>query len=197
MDHSPPRPRRIALAVRLLRRVAQARGFLPVIGIVAAADYALWFLPSKTLVIVAAVVHPRDWWRISAWFTAGSVVGATAFAALVAYMGPPVLEWAFGDLSNSGAWQRAHALVLEWGAAALFVLAALPWPLRTVVAACAVLQLPLAVIAASILVGRFLGFCALTWLCSHAPNVLLRSPRLREAFAEATAPEGAGPGMGT
>ena len=176
--------------------MAASRGFLPLIGLVAAADYALWFLPSKTLVMVAAALHPRDWWRISAWFTAGSVVGATAFAAAVAHLGPPVLAYAFGDVATSAAWQRAHALVVEWGAAALFVLAALPWPLRTVVAACAVLQLPLPVIAASIAAGRFLGFCVLTWVCGRAPDVLMRSPRIKAAFSEAPGNPGPeGPGL--
>jgi hypothetical protein len=37
--------------------------------------------------------------------------------------------------------QVARTLVLDWGALALFVMAALPLPLRTVVAACAVLDL--------------------------------------------------------
>lgn len=186
MEHALPRPRRLALAVRLLRRMGASRGFLPVIGLVAAADYALWFLPSKTLVLVAAALHPHAWWRISAWFTAGSVAGATAFAALVSYLGPPVLAYAFGDIATSGAWLRAHALVLEWGAAALFVLAALPWPLRTVVAACAVLQLPLPVIAASIAAGRFIGFCGLAWVFGRAPGLLTRFPRVQAAFNDAT-----------
>jgi membrane protein YqaA with SNARE-associated domain len=167
--------------------VSRARGFLPLIGLVAAGDYVLWFLPSKTLVIVAALLHPRAWWRISAWFTAGSVVGATGFAAVVAYVGPPVLVYLFGDLSASQSWQHAHTIVLRWGAAALVVLAALPWPLRTVVAACAVLELPLPVIAVSIAAGRFAGFSGLTWLCGRTPGVLLRSPRIKAALGDAMA----------
>jgi membrane protein YqaA with SNARE-associated domain len=193
MSEARPRQHRLALAIHLLRRMAGARGFLPVIGLVAAGDYVLWFLPSKTLVIVAAMLHPRDWWRIAAWFTAGSVVGATAFAALVGYLGPPVLGYLFGDLSTSTAWQRAHTIVREWGALALFVMAALPWPLRTVVAACAVLGMPLAVIGASVATGRFAGFSVLMWICGHTPSLLMRSPRINAMFDDASAPEeGAG-----
>jgi membrane protein YqaA with SNARE-associated domain len=187
MSDAPLSQRRLALAVRLLRRMSGGRGFLPIIGLVAAGDYALWFLPSKTLVIVAAMLHPGAWWRIAAWFTAGSVVGATAFAALVEYLGPSVLAFVFGDVSTSAAWQRAHALVSEWGAVALLVMAALPWPLRTVVAVCAVLDLPLTVIASSIATGRFAGFSVLTWICGHTPRVLMRSARIKAAFGHATA----------
>jgi hypothetical protein len=186
MPQVAPPPRRWSPAVALLRRVSQSRGVLPLIALVAAADYVLWFLPSKTLVIVTALLHPRAWWRIAAWFSVGSVAGATAFAAVVAAMGPPLLATLFGDLASSAPWQHAHALVRQWGAAALFVFAALPWPLRTIVAACAVLDLPLAVIAASVAAGRFAGFCALTWVCGKMPGVLLRSPRISAAFDQAT-----------
>ncbi len=178
-------PRRWPLAVALLRRVSRSRGVLPVVGLVAAADYVFWFLPSKTLVIVTALLHPGAWWRIAAWFTAGSVAGATAFAAVVAAVGPPLLASLFGDLAASGPWQHAHALVREWGAAALLVFAALPWPLRTIVAACAVLDLPLAVIAASVAVGRLAGFSVLTWVCARVPGVLTRSPKIAAAMDEA------------
>jgi len=186
MHQAAPPPRRRSPVVALLRRVSQARGVLPVIGLVAAADYAFWFLPSKTLVIVTALLHPGAWWKIAAWFTAGSVVGATAFAAAVAAVGPPLLASLFGDLATSGPWQHAHALVRQWGAAALFVFAALPWPLRTIVAACAVLDLPLPVIAASVAVGRFGGFSVLTWLCGKMPGLLMRSPRIAAAVEQAT-----------
>ena len=182
---SPRTPRRLAVAVNLLRRVSSSRHFLPIVGLVAAADYARWFLPSKTLVIVAALLHPGAWLRITAWFTAGSVVGGTAFAALVAWFGPPMLAYLFGDVSASAVWQRAHALILDWGAVALFVMAALPWPLRTVVAACAVLDLPLAVIAGSIGAGRFLGFAALTYTCGRAPHMLTRYKSVRAALGDA------------
>jgi hypothetical protein len=189
MSHARPRQRRLALAVHLLRRVSGSRGFLPVIGLVAAGDYVLWFLPSKTLVIVAAMLHPRQWMRIAAWFTAGSVIGATAFAILVSVLGPPVLDYLFGDISTSASWQYAHTLVRDWGVLALFVMAALPSPLRTIVAACAVLDMPLALIAASVAAGRFAGFSVLTWMCSHTPKLLMRSARIRAAFGDATARE--------
>jgi len=172
-------------ALGLLRRVSSSRHFLPVLGLVAAADYALWFLPSKTLVIVAALLHPHAWLRITAWFTAGSVLGATAFAGVVAWFGPPVLAYLFGDLSQSAAWQRAHALMVEWGALALFVMAALPWPLRTAVAVCTVLGLPVAGIAGAIAAGRFLGFAGLTYTCSRAPHLLTRYRSVNEALGRA------------
>jgi hypothetical protein len=176
---------RLAFTVRLLRRMSASRKFLPILGLVAAADYALWFLPSKSLVIVAALLHPHAWLRITAWFTAGSVVGATAFAAAVGWFGPPLLSYLFGDLAGSGTWQRAHALMVEWGALALFVMAALPWPLRTAVAVCTVLGLPLAVIAASIAAGRFLGFAGLTYTCGRAPHLLTRYRSVNAALGEA------------
>lgn len=190
MSDVPPYQRRIASALHLLRRVSGARQFLPIIGLVAAGDYALWFLPSKTLVIVAAMLHPQDWWRIAAWFTAGSVVGATAFAAVVGYLGPPVLDYLFGEISVSESWQAARTLVQDWGVLALFVMAALPLPMRTVVAACAVLDMPLATIAAAIATGRLAGFSVLTWLCGHTPEVLMRSSRIRAAFGSVNAPTG-------
>jgi hypothetical protein len=193
MSHVAPTPRRRSPVVAVIRRVLQSRAILPAIGIIAAADYVVWFLPSKTLVIVAALLHPGRWWRIAAWFTAGSVAGATAFAAVVAAVGPPILTALFGDLASSVAWQQAHAIVRQWGAAALFVAAALPWPLRTIVAACAVLDLPLAVIAASVAAGRFGGFSLLTWLCARVPGVLLRSPRIAAAFEQVTGGESGDP----
>lgn len=165
--------------------MAGSRHFLPILGLVAAADYALWFLPSKTLVIVAALLHPHAWLRITAWFTAGSVVGASAFAVAVGWFGPPLLAYLFGDLEASAAWRRAHALMVEWGALALFVMAALPWPLRTAVAVCTVLGLPLPVIAASIAAGRFLGFAGLTYTCGRAPHLLTRYRSVNQALGEA------------
>ena len=165
--------------------MSASRHFLPVLGLVAAADYAIWFLPSKTMVIVAALLHPRAWLRITAWFTAGSVVGATAFAVVVGWFGPPLLAYLFGDLTESATWQRAHALVVDWGALALFVMAALPWPLRTAVAVCTVLALPLPVMAVSIAIGRFIGFAGLTYTCARAPHLLTRYRSVNSALGEA------------
>ncbi len=161
-----------------LRRHVQRPWFAPVAGIASGLDAIAPVMPTQTLLIGTAVLHPRRWWSHGLWFALGATLGGTALSAALATWGPEA--WAAAGLATPAALAgpRLQAAVQQYGAWALFVLALVPLPARTATAACALLGVPWPQVAAALAGGRLVAFPLLAWLASRRPAWLARLPGL-------------------
>lgn len=157
----------------LHRRAAQ-RGFLPLSGLFTALDAFLPVVPATSMLVASVLLRPRHWRRAAVWFALGGAAGALAFGALISLAGRPTLEQLLGSVAGSERWLRMEGLVQAHGVLILFVLALGPWPVRTVVAVCALGGIALLQIGLVVLTARLIGFTALAWLTVRAPVWLSR-----------------------
>lgn len=189
----PAPPSRLGRWGTWLRRFSRRPWFLPAAGGVSAADFFLPVLPTQTLLIASVLLHPNRWLRTALWFVAGGVLGGALLAAAVGAWGPAVIETIFGDAMQSSGWERVSALVQDHGAIALAVLAMIPWPMRTGVAVCALLGVPLWETVAALVIGRGIAFPGFAFLLSRSPAWLMRLPYFARLRAEVRALETAAP----
>lgn len=166
-----------------LHRRAEHRDFLPLSGAITAFDAFLPVVPATSMLVAVVLLRPSQWRRAAIWFALGGTVGALTLGALIALAGRPMLDQLLGETVGSGRWLRMEALVESSGALVLFVAALGPWPVRTMVAVCALAGIPLLQIGVVVLVARLAGFMVLAWLTARAPAWLARFRPFRRMVA--------------
>ncbi|MCM2277166.1 MAG: hypothetical protein NDJ89_03755 [Oligoflexia bacterium] len=145
--------------------------YLPLLGGLAAADLFLIFIPTDGFLVTTAMLRPRKWVFASLWAALGSAAGSAAFAWVFATIG-------HGAFSDNG-WVRSTAFVEEHGAWALALVTLGPIPINVGVLAAAILDMPPAVVFASVFCGRLGRYLFLAWAATHAPRLLTRLTGVR------------------
>ena len=163
---------RAPLAVRIARWVG-ARVDSPLYpaatAVSSAADAFIPIAPANTLLVATILARPARWRVAPLWFAAGTTVGAVAFAALVAQVGPALIGGAMPEIDP-----RVDAWIDTYGAFAAFGLACVPLSMRTATAALALAGIPLPELALAIGAGRLISFCVVSTVARFAPEPLRR-----------------------
>jgi membrane protein YqaA with SNARE-associated domain len=169
-------PRRAARIFRALRGMADRPWFLPAAAVPPFLDYVLPFLPGPSLLAALSVVAPRRWPGLAAAFTLASAAGAMAMGFAIGYLGqhitlPPEADAIVARVREHGWW-------------ALALLAAMPWPPRVAVTACAVAGVPPLNIGLAVLLGRAVPTAAIAATAARAPRLLARWRPFARLLAE-------------
>ena len=101
--------------------------FYPLIlGAMAFALMISALIPFEVVLIPAIAASPEKWKRHCFASVIGSAIGATALAAIFLYFGWPLITHLFPDLVESRGWLWPRDWIMNYGAIALMILAALP-----------------------------------------------------------------------
>lgn len=177
-DAVPLSPTRSTRAIVWLRSRIDRPGFWLSAAAVSAGDFFAPILPTQSLLVAATLLRPTRWRRTATAFVVGGALGGTALAFALQRLGLPLL-----DAIASDGWQSIRSFLRTHGALGLFLLTALPWPMRSGVVACALGGVPLLHIAAALLAGRAIAFPTLAWLVSRSPHWLERFAAIRRLRA--------------
>lgn len=176
-----------------VRRHSGRRWSVPCAAGITTLDAVLPLVPTQSLLIALACLHPRRWLRTGLWFALGGVLGGIVLAGAVGVLGVDHFAAArAGDGAGSDGWHAvATTWIRAWGPWALALLALLPLPVRTAIIVCAVGGVPLPAIALALAAGRVVAFPGLAWLVTRRPAWLARLTRRARSGAArlARAPE--------
>ena len=166
---------------------------VPLTATSTAADAILPVLPTQTLLVTLALLHPQRWLRTGLWFAWGSVLVGDLMALAVGQLGTEVVARALAAVgveaaTHPDAETGVLAWVREYGPWALAVLALGPWPVRSAVALCALSGVSWLAIAGALAAGRVMAFPGLAWLVTRRPAWLIRVMPRRARLPEIAGP---------
>lgn len=166
--------RRLKRWVDLIQSHADRWWYAPAIALLAALDSFLVIIPTDGLLVGASMLAPRRWIYTALIVTLGSSTGALVLAALLEYHGLPLLLYLSPGLDETAAWNWSVKLMEDWGEVTLFLISLSPIMQQPAVALAALAGMPLVQVFLFVFFGRLLKYGFLSWLATHAPNMLNR-----------------------
>ena len=137
-------------------------------------DFFVPILPGASLVMASSLMQPKKWIIFAVTTTLGAAAGSFVTSFLIQLFGDQLLEVLFPGITASSGWGQATSLVRDYGGFALFVMACVPVPIRTLTVVAAISGIGWPVILIATLLGRFICFGTLSYLASRAPQYMLR-----------------------
>ncbi|MCB0405059.1 MAG: hypothetical protein KDD51_09750 [Bdellovibrionales bacterium] len=165
--------RKLAFWTRKFQRYSDRRWYLPLLATVVGLDLFFLVVPSDGLLVSSVMLRPKRWMRICLWVSVGSSLGALALAALVQWDSIWLMD-VFPGLFQSSQWESTNAFIDQHGAWALALFSFSILPQQPAVVISALAGMPLELILASVLVGRFVKYAILSYVASHAPRLIYR-----------------------
>jgi membrane protein YqaA with SNARE-associated domain len=167
--------RRLGFTQRI-KNFADRSWYAPLIGVFAGADQFIVIIPIEWLLIPGVLMRPRRWLSSGLWVATGCALGALALAAVAKFYGLDLLaQWAPSVVHSKG-WGHATHYLEDYGAVALFLIAASPIPQQPAVALAGLTKIALPKVFVAVWLGRAIKYCFVAWLASHAPGLLAKLP---------------------
>lgn len=160
-----------------LKRYVDRPWYTYFVGFLTCINNFIFVLPSDAFLVSAVLVRPRSWLRVAIVASTGSALGGLALAALLEWNPDYVMRELLPSLYQSHAWARVEPYVNRYGAWAVGVVAALPFPQVPAVVIAALAGVPLHEIFLGCWLGRLPKWALFSWLTSHAPHLVARFTR--------------------
>ncbi len=149
-------------------------------------DMFVLFIPSDGLLVSAVLMRPKRWVRTFIIVSTGSALGALLLAYLLQWNPDYIMNDLFPYLFQNEGWKGTDRFVDDYGALALGVIAASPFPQLPAVMVASLAGMPLFSIFLACWIGRLSKYALFAWLASHAPKYLLRFRGLTKEVEELT-----------
>lgn len=164
--------KRMIKAIQHLQVYGQRWWYPPLLGLLAAIDHYVLFIPVDGLLASSALLNPRRWVVLTIYFTIGSTIGVLGFVWILHIIGIEKLMALFPVVFDSPAWQMAQDFFHTYGSWVVLLSGASPFPQQPAVITTALAEVPFWTIAGMLVVGRLLKFTLIAYLSSFAPKKL-------------------------
>jgi membrane protein YqaA with SNARE-associated domain len=169
-----------AIQNKLIKWLASLEGYVskfwfpPLLGVLAAADAFLVFIPTDGILVSSTMATPKRWFWLAFCGALGSSLGAFALFILSRHYGLPWIDVHFSEFIHSKNWIEFNHLIDHWGW--LFVLAysATPFPQQPVVLIAGLSEIHLIPFCLATFVGRLVKFLVVAYAGARAPWLLKR-----------------------
>ena len=151
-----------------------------VLGAVALIDNFIFLIPIAAILVTSVLTARKRWFPLALWTAIGSSIGAILFSLVIFHFGISIIETFTPGLMTHRSWHEASHLINEYGTWALFLVCALPISEHVIIVLAVLAKIPLTTVAFGITAGKLVKFFALSYLASHAPNVLLKLKWLKK-----------------
>ncbi|OQW47479.1 MAG: hypothetical protein A4S09_15270 [Proteobacteria bacterium SG_bin7] len=115
-------------------------------------------VPVTFILSVFAMKGRQSKWRVVALSSVGSALGALLLAGAFHLWGFMLLSSYYPDLVTAPSWTFIESWVAKYGMFAIAGIAAVPLPLTPALALCGLMRMPLVILFASVLIGKFLKY---------------------------------------
>lgn len=159
----------------LLQRSAHGPGFLIVITLLSLLGTATAAYPVTVVVIPAALLVPQRWVQVSIASALGSAAGATLLVLVFHHLGWELLYGQFPDLMQHQRWSDFTGWINDYGAAALFIIAATPLPQTPALIILSTGQHPYLLVFVAMLAGKLIKYGVCARLAALFPERFRRS----------------------
>ena len=157
-----------------LEKHADRPWYIPTIALLAGLDLFVVIIPTDGLLVTSALLLPKKWMRLACFVSLGSALGALCLTVAIQYWGHDFLEHLGVGALGSDSWTYWSEVLHRFGWLALVGLAAGPLPLQPGTVVAAVGNVPPSEVFTFILLGRLMKYLLLSWVATHAPNLLSR-----------------------
>jgi membrane protein YqaA with SNARE-associated domain len=160
-----------------LEKKARARGFPAWLGVCALFATATLTLPVEFLVVLGVLVSPARWLGVSLWAALGSSLGTAGLYFAFHHLGWNLLVAWYPDLLTSQLWADTTRWLSRYGAVALFLLMAVPFPVAKTpaLAFVAIYRMPIIEVALAIGLGKLLKYAVYAFIVSRFPASFSRA----------------------
>lgn len=180
--------RRLPAWLRHLLVASATHRYYPLVMAALAFGVTMTFsFPFAALLVPATLLAPKRWLSLGSLCGLGSGLGAAVLVALFHDLGWDVIAQRYPDLIQSDALQWMGDWLRQYGAVALLVIAASPVPHTPALLVYAMVDPQLALVVASVGLGRGLKYTLLTWLTARYPARFVSYP-LTTAEADTPSP---------
>lgn len=159
-------------AIRHLQVYGQKWWYPPLLGVLAAIDHYVIFIPVDGLLASSALLNPKRWITLVIYFTVGSTVGVLGYVWILNVIGIERLMALVPGLFESQAWSLAQDFFHTHGSWVVLLSGASPLPQQPAVITTALAQVPFWTIAGMLVTGRALKFALIGYISSNAPQKL-------------------------
>jgi membrane protein YqaA with SNARE-associated domain len=163
---------KIQNAIKILQRHTNRNWYPPFIGVLAALDNLVLIVPTDGILISSSIITPKRWFILALCLAIGSTFGAMVLAALVELHGLPWILEIYPGISETQSWMLSQKFFDQYGLILVFAVAATPLVQQPTVILASLANTPLLQLAIVIFAGRFIKFLLMSYLGSHAPNLL-------------------------
>jgi membrane protein YqaA with SNARE-associated domain len=160
-----------------LKEKAQVRTFSMLLGGCAFFATITLTLPVEFLVVVGVLVSPARWLRVSLWAAFGSSLGTAGLYFAFHHFGWNLLVAWYPDLVTSQLWADTTRWLSRYGAIALFLLMAVPFPVAKTpaLAFVTIYRMPIVEVALAIGLGKLLKYVVYAFIVSRFPASFSRA----------------------
>lgn len=169
-----PTPDKLHAWLRRIERYSEKWWYALVVGFFVFLDLFILIIPGDALIISSALLQPKRWWLYPLAGLLGTALGAIALSWTVQTFGVQALEWTLPGLTESSPWKHAVGILEQHGWWGLAFVALSFLPQQPAVAAYALAEPNLLLIAAAVALGRTPKYFAFAYGAIHAPKLFHR-----------------------
>lgn len=158
------------LLQRLIRHAAEGPGFLLVCLALAFGGTLSGTAPTTAVVVPAALLAPHRWRQISALTALGSALAATLLVIGFHNLGWEQIYERFPQLATHVIWRRVMDWAADYGAVALFLVAASPLPQTPALIFFGIARLDIFSVFIAMLAGKLIKYGLFAWLATRFPE---------------------------
>lgn len=155
------------------------------LGLLAAIDNLILFIPVDAILISSSMLRPQKWLGFAIYSVLGSTLGGSVLGVLVQVYGLPMLGELFPELLQSASWLWMSHFFEIYGLFLVFLVLASPFLQQPPIVIAALAGVPMAKLILVILGARFAKYMIMSYLASHAPKYLGRMWGVRQELKEA------------
>lgn len=158
--------------IKWLQFHVQAWWYGPFIGLLAAADNIVLFVPNDGILISSSMLVPKKWLQFTWCVAIGSAIGAMILYLTVYNFGTDFLLWINPDLMTNSVWLWTDKFFDQYGIWVVFAVAISPILQQPAVVLAALANVPVFEVMLAIFIGRSIKFMIMGYVASHAPQYL-------------------------
>ncbi len=175
---------KIRKIVKYFQHFADRFWYPPFIGFLAALDNFVVVIPNDGILISSAMLVPKRWLSLAFFVTVGSTLGALLLAQFVDKFGIDlILDW-YPSLIESQSWLLTKEFFERYGLYLVFFVALTPLAQQPAVILAALVHTPIKDLLLVIFFGRLIKFMIMSYLGSHAPNLLKKLWGLKDELKD-------------
>lgn len=171
--------------VQKLEQYADRYWYPPFIGLLAALDNLVVFIPNDGILIASSMLVPKRWCILAFSVAVGSTVGAATLSLLVEYQGLPWILEFYPNINSTEMWQWSEKFFDQYGLLLVFAIGISPFLQQPIIILASLADTPLLALAGVIFISRFIKFLVMAYIGSYAPHLLNKMWGLKDELKEA------------
>lgn len=158
------------LLQRLIRHAAEGHSLLLVCMALSFGGTLSATYPATAVVVPAALLAPHRWRRIAIMSALGSALAAALLVIAFHNLGWEYVYERFPQLATNATWHRVMGWTADYGAAALFLIAASPLPQTPALIFFGIARHDILSVFVAMLAGKLIKYGVFAWLATRFPE---------------------------